>query len=434
MVFARRPLFLIVALLIVALPVAAQNGGADEILIAPVPCEEPGTLTLWVWDEIWADVIGQSIEAWEADYCPGAEVEIVQTPWDEYWDTMEANAVGGDLPDVFNMSQDQFYFYAQNDAVLNMQPYWDAAEIDTTIWGTGLVDPYRWGIDGDLYAGPVNWDTVALFYNKDLFDAASLDYPTANWTWDDFANAAAALTDPATDVFGAAVYSEYQGGYSNWIASTDTSPLVDPERTRCTLNEPGSLEALHFLKALYDTGYMPSVSTMDGSSADDAFNFWAAGRVAMITGGSWKLPDAFEQIEFNWDVAQMPRNPETGISRPILHSVGYVAAANGANTDLAANLIIYLSSDEGQTFFAEAGGVAPANPALQDAWVASFGETDVDIDAFVRAVPDTQGVTVFAEIWDTINTDIVVNLFDANMPVAEAVAQACDQIVAALPE
>jgi ABC-type glycerol-3-phosphate transport system substrate-binding protein len=114
--------------------------------------------------------------------------------------------------------------------------------------------------------------------------------------------------------------------------------------------------------------------------------------------------------------------------------VGYVASANSANPDLAANLILYLSSDDGQRYFAEAGGVAPANPAVQDVWIESFGTTEVDIHAFIDATHDSQGVTVFDEIWDAINTDLVINIFDLGMPVEDAVKQACDVVNAALPK
>ncbi|MBE0704222.1 MAG: extracellular solute-binding protein, partial [Afipia sp.] len=259
-------------------------------------------------------------------------------------------------------------------------------------------------------------------------DAASLDYPSDEWTWNDFADAARALTDPGSDVYGAAVYSEYQAGYPNWIAATGTEPVVDAARTECTLGKPGSLEALNFLQGLYADGVMPGVSTMGGASADDSFNFWLSGRVAMVSGGSWKLPAAFEQATFNWDVVQLPSNPETGRTRSILHSVGYVASANTENPDLAANFIVFLASDEGQKFFAEAGGVAPANPGLQDDWVAAFGETDKNITAFTNAITDSQGVTPFDAIWDVMNTELVINIFDLNVPVDEAVAMACEQI------
>ncbi len=422
---ARLIAFLTVVLSLLVLGVPLQAQEMAEPVIKPAPCEEPGELTMWVWDENWATIIGESIEAWKADYCPGAEVNLEVQPWGQYWDLLKTNAASGDLPDVFNMSQDRFFFYADNDALLNLQPYWDEYGVDTRVWGTGLVDPYRWGEAGDLYAGPVNWDTIAVFYNKDMFDAAGLEYPTADWTWDDFAAAAEALTTEA--VYGAAVYLEYQAGYPNWIAATGVTPIVEAGRTACTLTEPGSVEALTFLKDLLDKGYMPTPSIMGGTSADDAFNFWASEQVAMITGGSWKLTNALSDITFNWDVVQLPKHPETGRSRSILHAVGYVASSRTENPDLAANLILYLVSDEGQTFFAEGGNVAPANPspAVQQMWIDSFGETDKNIQTFVDATVDSQGVTVFDEIWDKINSEIVLNIFDLGMSVEEATEDAC---------
>lgn len=418
-------LILLVSMFALVFSAQAQEG--DELVISPQPCAEPGTLTMWVWDENWATIIGNSIELWKAEYCPGAEVDLQVQPWGQYWDLLTTNAAGGELPDVFNMSQDRFRFYAENGVLLDLQPYFDQYGVDTTLWGTGLVDPYRWGEAGDLYAAPVNWDTIAIFYNKEMFDAAGLEYPTADWTRDDFAAAARALTDPENDVYGAAVYAEYQAGYPNWIAATGVTPVVDADRTMCTLTEPGSLEALNFLKGLYDEGVMPSVSIMGGTSADDAFNFWASGKVAMITGGSWKLSQAVDEVTFDWDVVQLPKHPETGRSRSIVHAVGYVASARTENPDLAANLILFLASDVGQRFFAEGGNVAPANPspALQQLWIDSFGDTGKNIQAFVDATQDSQGVTVFGEIWDAINSEIVVNIFDLDIPVEDAVAQAC---------
>lgn len=80
--------------------------------------------------------------------------------------------------------------------------------------------------------------------------------------------------------------------------------------------------------------------------------------------------------------------------------------------------------------FAEAGGVAPADPALQDEWIAAFGDTNVNIQAFVDAIEDLQGVTVFDEIWDAINTELVINIFDLNLSVDEATQIACEAVEA----
>ncbi len=428
----KRVVFSVLLVVVLALSasVVAQETTIDEPMITPVVCDEPGDLTMWVWDEQWAEVIGNSIEVWTEKYCEGATVDLIQQPWGNYWDLLRTNAAGGDLPDVFNMSQTFVGFYAENDVLLNLQPYWDAAGIDTTMWGTGMVNPYRFGEDGDLHAGPVNWDTVAVLYNKEMLEAAGLEEPTSDWTWDDFAMYTEALTDEEAGVFGAAVYMQFQTGYANWIAATGESPAVAPERAGCTLTSDESLEALNYLHGLYDAGYMPSVSVMGGSNADDAFALFASENVAMITAGSWKMPDAIEQLTFDWDIVQLPRHPETGRSRSVLHAVGYVADANTSQPDLAANLITFLVSDEAQMFFAEAGGVAPANPnpVLQATWAEAFADSGKNVQAFIDATEDSQGVTGFGEIWNVINAELVINIFDLDIPVEDAAAMACEEI------
>ncbi len=429
--FAKKSLIAVLLIVLVLSAFSAMPTSAQATpTIAAVKCAAPGKLTMWVWDENWQKIIAKSIDDWTTNFCPGASVDLQVHPFAQYWDLVKTSAASGDLPDVFNMSQDRFLEYANNNALLDLQPYWDKAGIKTDVWGTGLVNPYRFGDKNDLFAGPVNWDTVGLYYNKDMFDAAKVAYPTAAWTWDDFAKAAAALTDSSKDQYGALTYMEYQAGYANWIASNGVTPVVDAKHTTCTLADPGSVEALNFLKGLQDKGYMPKVSIVGGSSADDAFNFWSSGKVAMVSGGSWKLPDATTKIKFNWDVVQLPNSPKTGKSHAILHAVGYVASAKTQNPDLAGNLITYLVSDEGQKFFADAGGVAPANPspALQKEWADAFSKSGKNVQAFVDATKDSQGVTPFGAIWDTMNTELVVNIFDLGKTVEDATKIACDKI------
>jgi len=135
-------------------------------------------------------------------------------------------------------------------------------------------------------------------------------------------------------------------------------------------------------------------------------------------------------------VVQMPKHPTTGRSRSNVHSVGYVAAANTKNPDLAANLMLFLVSDEGAKIFAEGGSVAPASPspAIQKMWLDSFGESDKNIQAFIDALDDSWGVTAFDEIWGMIDNEIVVNIFDLGMSVEDATQDACDFIDTQLPQ
>ena len=49
---------------------------------------------------------------------------------------------------------------------------------------------------------------MLLFYNKDLFDQAGIDYPTKDWTWDDAMTAAKAIRALGEDTWG--LYSPIQ--------------------------------------------------------------------------------------------------------------------------------------------------------------------------------------------------------------------------------
>ncbi len=407
---------------------AATAATASGATIPAAKCSAPGDLTLRVWDENWAKTLKASTAAWIQEYCPGATVTVDQVPWGQYWDQLKTDASSGDLPDIFNLSQDQFYYYASNGALVDLSPYFQKAGIDPTVWGHGEVDPYRYGDNKDVYSAPLNWDTVVMFYNKDMFDKAGLKYPTADWTWDDFAKDAAALTDKANGVWGASVYNDYQSGWANWIASAGVDPVATPGRGQCTLTDPRSQAALTFLQGLVQKGYMPTISQIGGTNADDEYNLFKSGKLAMYSNGEWQLPNAVKDISFNWDLVQLPKNPTTGQSRAILHAVGYSVAANSKNPDLAANLVQFLVSDEGEKFFADAGGVPPADPApaLQAEWAQSF-PSKLNIQAFIDATKTSEGVTTFGEAGNP-TTDMITEIFDNNGSVADATAKACAAI------
>ena len=60
--------------------------------------------------------------------------------------------------------------------------------------------------------------------------------------------------------------------------------------------------------------------------------------------------------------------------------------------------------------------------------------TEEERQAFIDATHDSQGVTAFGEIWNTMNTELPVNIFDLGISVEEATQMACDVIDTYLPE
>lgn len=104
----------------------------------------------------------------------------------------------------------------------------------------------------EVYGLRITSNNLALFYNKDLFDAAGLDYPDDTWKWDDLRNAAKTLTDTEAGVYGLdlPVYDK-NGGYTwNWLPFLwqNGGEFLNEDRTEAVFNSaegrggPGVLE------------------------------------------------------------------------------------------------------------------------------------------------------------------------------------------------
>src|SRR5699024_1941677 len=99
-------------------------------------------------------------------------------------------ATGGDLPDVFWMNGPNFQLYA---AEGKLQDLAGVPGLDTSKYPQAMNDLYTLG---DVqFAAPKDFDTIALWWNEELFERAGVATPEENWTWDDYAEAARGITD-----------------------------------------------------------------------------------------------------------------------------------------------------------------------------------------------------------------------------------------------
>src|SRR5699024_6928564 len=99
-------------------------------------------------------------------------------------------------------------------------------------------------LDGATYGVPDRSGAMVMYYNKDLFDDAGIEYPTAEWDWDTFLEAAKALTDPSKNQFG-------YGGVGWWpqwfsLVAQNGGHVLDPETGAPNVNSPEAVEALQF--------------------------------------------------------------------------------------------------------------------------------------------------------------------------------------------
>lgn len=186
-------------------------------------------LTLGIWDENQRDAMQKMIDAYEAEN-DNVSISIQLTPYKggEYWTKLEASAGGGTAPDVFWLNVLHLDSYVEGGILDDMTDAIASSDIKDNFSDT-LVNNYV--RDGKNYAVPKDFDTNALWYNKDLFDQAGVEYPTDDMSYEDLVALATELKDKLPEgvyPFACPVDFQtwyYQTVYANggWILNDDAT-------------------------------------------------------------------------------------------------------------------------------------------------------------------------------------------------------------------
>lgn len=338
-----------------------------------------GTLSVMLWDANQQPGIEEILADFTAE--TGIETEVQMVKWDEYWTLLSAGAQGDSMPDVFWMHSNEAERYMSNGMLLDLtDKIAESDKIDMTKYPEDIVNLYSY--EDKYYAVPKDVDTVALWYNKTMFDEAGLEYPTADWTWDDLYEAAKALT--TDDVYGfACSATNNQAGYYNLIYDMG-GYVINDDKTASGWDDPNTIKAMQYFEKMIQEGIMPSQETMSESAEDVLLG---AGTIAMTTQGSWMLAAMKENeyIAANCDCVELPKDAATGKRVSIYNGLGWTASANTDMPDEAWQLIEYLGSEEAQIKQAELGVTMSAYEGTSDAWASS---ADFNLQAYLNMMDD----------------------------------------------
>ena len=380
------------------------------------------TISYAIWDNNQLPAHEQIVAAFEEEH-PDVNVDIQVVPWGNYWDKLQTAVAGGEAYDVFWMNGPNFPVYASNGVLMNLQDRASADGLDTSVYPQALVDLYSF--EGDVYGLPKDFDTIALYYNKDMFDEAGVDYPNADWTWDDLRNAAQALTKDGN--WGFASTTADQAGYWNFIFENGGQVLSE-DGTQVLIGEPAACDAINYLYSFVQDGLSPDGATM--SSVDPWTQLFPGGRVGMVVGGSW-LARTYADAEPNIDVAPLPREVERA---SIIHGLANVVWSRTENPDAAWEFVKFLGSDQAATILAQSGTVIPAYNGFQDAWVESVPDMNLRVfmDATEYAVPyptAAQGME-----WNVKIAEVLGEVWNGNEPIEGACQEAASAANAVLSQ
>ncbi len=189
---------------------------------------EKVTLSYGIWDKNQEPAMQQIVSAFEKQN-PNVKVNIELTANADYWTKLQTAASAGTAPDVFWMNGPNFQLYASNGQLAPLD------NVKTSDYPKGLVDLYTY--NGKVYGAPKDFDTIGVWYNKKLFDAAGVAYPKAGWTWDDFTADAKALTGKTPGTFGIAAPPYGQENFYDTMAQAG-GYVVSPDGKKSGYDDP----------------------------------------------------------------------------------------------------------------------------------------------------------------------------------------------------
>lgn len=292
------------------------------------------------------------------------QVTLEFLPYDQYWQKLLLSYSSGDPYDVYFWDV-QAYGHYKRDLLLNVQPMVDAAGLfDPAEYPTELFEPWRFE-GGNLYAIPENLQTIALYYNKSIFDEAGAAVPDDTWSWDQVLEAARNLTIRDGDRvrrwgLNLGVLDVWWGMQTLSWAQGDAFFDQTVEPTKFQFSNPTNIETMRWVQDLIWTEELvPEPAVMAQDFETIGFN---SGNAAMIVSGSWDISGRRE-LPFEWGLAPLPK---FGDNRVVPYWMGGWVIANASQVQEGAFEWARWSATDFQPTMAADGDWIPIQNAARE--------------------------------------------------------------------
>jgi multiple sugar transport system substrate-binding protein len=229
---------------------------------------------------------------------PNVTINVQTAAYADYFTKLQTSIAGNAAPDTFELNYENFVSYSSAGSLLDLGSQAKAdSGYNSSVYYPRAYQVFQTG--GKQYGLPESFSDVLLFYNKDLFDAAGVTYPSADWTWSDELTAARKLTNPAKGVFGDMQGIQFFEFYK--VLAQNGGQFLSADKKSAIFNSPAGVEAAQWLIQKPGT-VMPTAAQM-GAQNDEAM--FKAGKIAMWHAGIWEFtPNKADT--FKWDIQLEP--------------------------------------------------------------------------------------------------------------------------------
>ncbi len=408
---------------------APSSGSASSEATA-----QPVTLKWAIWDLEATTYYKPLAEAYTAEH-PNVTIEFVDLGSADFMTMLSTQLSGGADLDVLTIKDIPGYAnLVKQNHLEPLNSFISSSGIDTSLYG-GTTEQIQ--VNNELYALPFRSDFWIVYYNKDLFDAAGVAYPTNDMTLTQYDELARKMTS------GSGAEKVYGAHYHTWRSAVQLFGILDGKNTIVD----GKYD---FLKPYYeqilkeqDDGIVQDYATLKTSSTHYSGVFYN-NQVAMMNMGSWFISTQIqkvasgESLSKNWGIVKYPHpdGVEAGTTLGTITSLS--VNANSKNKETALDFTKFVTGPEGAAVIAGTGTI----PAIKnDEVIATISSIEgFPQDDNSKAALSTFKTylempiheksadieTVLNEVHDNImtkNTTIDQGIADMNTRIAEILAQ-----------
>lgn len=358
------------------------------------------------------------VENFQAKY-PMYKLEVDETPWGDFKTKLQTQIAANNAPDVFFTDSGYAATIDGNGAAYDLTDLItrDIKADDFTPMLTAIKNA-----KGRVYGIPHAVNVAGLLYNKTLFDAAGVAYPSDKWTFQDMLDAAVKLT--TKDTYGLLFATDSPGiGWLLFTEATGGAPL-NAARDKANFTDPKTVEGFQkFYDCVNTLKCTPPKAWIDSfGGTPQAF---AQGKAAMtIAQASHTKIINNANADLNYDAMLIPNGFTTGKRTTCVVPNPWIIFSRASDDAKAAawNWLQFYFNDESQAIYAaECPGGYPIRKSALDI-VSKTTFKPLNKAAFIDGL--SSAVTLYENAtwqnWMTEDRKIILDLYQNNISVKDA--------------
>jgi len=359
-------------------------------------------LTYALWDTNEEVGYKQSIAVFEKAH-PNITVSVVQIPYPNYQEKLQAEFTSGTGPDIFWVNTPWLSTWIKDGLLVNLAPDIAKAHINMAQYIPSLVSLHTY--NGAVYGLPKDWDTIAVYYNENYFAEHHIPVPTS-WSWNT-SNGGSFLTtlqeatidkngnnalspkfNPSqVATYGAEVDNAMQTGWGNFLAEDGIFTIPKAFASSVSFNTPAADQVFQFIRDLMYKDHVLVPGSELGANAEDNSSqnneLFAEGKIAMQIGGDWETTGTYADVggKFKIGVIPLPAGPDGTWS--VFNGLIDAINPHSPNFQAAWELEQWLGSAASQKIMGEGGYIWPAIPGLDPLFASYWTAKGVDMSGFL---------------------------------------------------